>query len=103
MSDPGNRTPYPGLRPFHRSESHLFFGREKEIEDMLARLESHRFLAVVGVSGCGKSTLVRAGLLPALEGGFLADARPRIKIPMRSPNAPERTRAAPGTTRTVSR
>jgi energy-coupling factor transporter ATP-binding protein EcfA2 len=38
---------------------------------MLAKLEAHRFLAVVGASGCGKSSLVRAGLLPALQESFL--------------------------------
>ena len=38
------------------------------------KLEVHRFLAVIGPSGCGKSSLVRAGLLPALETGFMASA-----------------------------
>jgi hypothetical protein len=41
---------------------------------MLARLETQRFLAVVGASGSGKSSLVRAGLLPALADGFLMAA-----------------------------
>jgi energy-coupling factor transporter ATP-binding protein EcfA2 len=40
---------------------------------MLAKLEDHRFLAVVGTSGCGKSSLVRAGLIPALKQGFMLD------------------------------
>jgi conflict system STAND superfamily ATPase len=38
------------------------------------RLAGRRFLAVVGTSGSGKSSLVRAGLLPSLEGGFMAEA-----------------------------
>ena len=49
-----------GLRPFEPHEADLFFGRDDQIENMLARLESKRFLAVVGASGCGKSSLVRA-------------------------------------------
>ena len=65
------RSPYPGLRPFEPSESDLFFGRDDQIDEMLACLETARFLAVVGASGCGKSSLVRAGLLPAVAGGFL--------------------------------
>ncbi len=83
------RTPYPGLRPFRREEADLFFGREEQVEDMLARLETHRFMAVVGSSGCGKSSLVQAGLLPALEEGFLSGAGPywRMAI-MRPGNAP---------------
>src|SRR5437870_874412 len=64
-------TPYPGLRPFEPHEAEIFFGRGAQIEGMLAKLEAHRFLAVVGASGCGKSSLVRAGLLPALQEGFL--------------------------------
>jgi hypothetical protein len=44
--------PYPGLRPFRCDEAHLFFGRARQVGDMLARLETRRCLAVVGVSGC---------------------------------------------------
>ena len=64
-----NRLPYPGLRPFERTEAKLFFGRADQLNRMLARLEENRFLAVVGSSGSGKSSLVRAGLLPILEKG----------------------------------
>jgi tetratricopeptide (TPR) repeat protein len=65
--------PFPGLRPFEANEEHLFFGREGQSEEILRRLRQHRFLAIVGSSGSGKSSLVRAGLLPYLYGGFLAD------------------------------
>lgn len=77
--------PYPGLRPFVREESQVFFGREKQIDDVLARLKRNQFLGVVGTSGCGKSSLIRAGVLPALESGlmgelgsswFIADMKP---------------------------
>ena len=82
-------SPYPGLRPFQQEEAHLFFGREDQVEDMLARLEEQRFLAVVGSSGCGKSSLVRAGLLPSLEQGFLSDAEPNWRMAVMCPgNAP---------------
>src|SRR5205823_7779962 len=33
-----------------------------------------RFLSVVGTSGSGKSSLIRSGLIPALQGGFMAQA-----------------------------
>lgn len=62
--------PFPGLRPFRSDESHLFFGRESQIDTVLNRLRQNRFLAVVGSSGSGKSSLVRAGLLSALYGGL---------------------------------
>jgi hypothetical protein len=71
---PSLTTPYPGFRPFERHEAPIFFGRYDQIVEMLHRLETRRFLAVVGTSGSGKSSLVRAGLLPALDEGFLFEA-----------------------------
>lgn len=71
---PPFRGPYPGLRPFFQEDAPRFFGRGRQINQMLERLEDRRFLVVVGVSGCGKSSLVQAGLLPALEKGYLMDA-----------------------------
>ncbi len=68
------RTPFPGLRPFEPHETDLFYGRAEQIDGMLSRLETNRFVAVVGASGCGKSSLVRAGLLPAIADGFLMGA-----------------------------
>ena len=69
-------TPYPGLRSFRRDETHIFFGREGTINEMVDRLAAHRFLAVTGASGSGKSSLVRTGLLDALDRGLLAEAGP---------------------------
>ncbi len=66
--------PYPGLRPFQRSETDIFFGREEHTDQLLEKLGDTHFLAVVGPSGCGKSSLVRTGLLAGLESGFLATA-----------------------------
>ena len=66
--------PFPGLRPFEAEDDHVFFGREKEIDDLLRRLRLCRFLAIVGTSGSGKSSLVRAGLVPSLFSGFMVSA-----------------------------
>lgn len=77
--------PYPGLRPFEADESHLFFGREGQSDELLVRLRRNRFLAVVGTSGSGKSSLVRAGLLPALHGGFMAGVGPTWSIALIRP------------------
>src|ERR1700754_1024202 len=66
------RNPFPGLRPFETDEYRLFFGREGQSDELLARLQRAHFLAVVGTSGSGKSSLIRAGLLPALRGGLMA-------------------------------
>ncbi|HTT41367.1 MAG TPA: AAA family ATPase [Burkholderiales bacterium] len=72
--------PYPGLRPFSASESDIFFGREEQVDKLLEKLEQNRFLALVGASGCGKSSLVRAGLIAALEAGFMGEAGHRWRI-----------------------
>ena len=80
--------PYPGLRPFEHQESDRFFGRETQINEMLIRLEDHpdfKFLAVLGASGSGKSSLVRAGLIPALERGFLLGAPAEWKFVIARP------------------
>jgi AAA ATPase domain len=69
--------PYPGLRAFDVDESHLFFGRDEQVGELVQRLARHRFLAVLGVSGSGKSSLVRAGLIPALERGGVWEAAQR--------------------------
>src|ERR1700676_5406298 len=74
MQAPALFNPFPGLRPFEPDEDHLFFGREKEIDDLLGRLESHRFLTVIGTSGCGKSSLIRSGLIPSLHSGLMVKA-----------------------------
>lgn len=77
--------PFPGLRPFTADEEHLFFGRETEIDDLLRRLRTHRFLAVVGASGSGKSSLVRSGLIPSLQGGFMAGTGSSWRLAMLRP------------------
>src|SRR5205823_1464284 len=51
------------------------FGRETQVSELLDILREQRFLGVVGSSGSGKSSLVRAGLIPALLGGFLVGDR----------------------------
>src|SRR2546423_760754 len=66
--------PFPGLRSFDIWENHLFFGRDNQVDTLLRKLTDHRFVCVVGTSGSGKSSLVRAGLLPVLFGGFMAEA-----------------------------
>lgn len=68
------RTPFPGLRPFQVDEYPLFFGRERQVDALITRLQRSRFLAVVGTSGSGKSSLIRAGLIPALRGGMMIEA-----------------------------
>jgi DNA-binding SARP family transcriptional activator len=68
--------PYKGLRSFDESDAADFFGRERVVERLIARLGASgtggRFVALVGPSGSGKSSVVKAGLLPALRLGALS-------------------------------
>jgi hypothetical protein len=59
--------PYRGLRPFREEDAPFFFGREEFTDDLVAAVEKHNFVALVGASGSGKSSVVRAGLLPRLR------------------------------------
>jgi hypothetical protein len=69
---PDDRSPFPGLRPLDTDEHSVFFGRNREIDELAMRLRSTAeradpaVLLVVGPSGCGKSSLLRAGLLPVM-------------------------------------
>src|SRR5215469_4107453 len=77
---PFRDNPFPGLRPFQPEDAEFYFGRDTQREELLARLRTHRFLAVVGASGSGKSSLVRAGLIPDLQKGYLDKGGPEWYI-----------------------
>jgi len=80
--------PYRGLNPFEAEHRSLFFGRESDLESLLARVRRESLVVVVGDSGVGKSSLCRAGLLPAIEEGQLDDGRSWIGarvVPGRQP------------------
>ena len=66
--------PFKGLHYFNEKDAERFFGREALTGQLLAKLRSHRFLAVIGASGSGKSSLVRAGLIPLLRQSKALDA-----------------------------
>ena len=72
--------PFPGLRPFTIDESHLYFGREGQVDDILIKLSQHRSVTVMGNSGSGKSSLMHCGLVPVLYGGFMTQSGPHWHI-----------------------
>ena len=59
--------PYRGMEPFREEDALFFCGRDEAIREVVARVQEHSFVAVVGPSGSGKSSFVFAGLVPALR------------------------------------
>lgn len=67
--------PYRGLMQFEAGHRALFFGRGPDTRDIIDRLHAQRFVLLSGESGVGKSSLARAGVLPAIAEGALAQGR----------------------------
>jgi DNA-binding SARP family transcriptional activator/WD40 repeat protein len=63
--------PFKGLAAYDADDAEFFFGRERAVAELVAKLAAAPFVAIVGASGSGKSSLLRAGLLPALRDGAL--------------------------------
>jgi len=78
--EPIGTNPFPGLRPFTIEESHLFFGREGQVDEILSKLSQYRSVTVMGYSGSGKSSLMYCGLVPVLYGGFMTHTSPNWQI-----------------------
>ncbi|MEO1435377.1 MAG: ATP-binding protein, partial [Bacteroidota bacterium] len=58
---------YPGAKPFSAKEVDIFYGREKQIEQLSHRIANDALLVLFGKSGLGKSSLLNAGLTPRLQ------------------------------------
>jgi WD40 repeat protein len=63
--------PFKGLETFESADADRFFGRERLVAQLVARLAGAPVLCLVGASGSGKSSLLRAGLLPVIAGGAI--------------------------------
>jgi WD40 repeat protein len=63
--------PFKGLASFEPVDAEYYFGRERLVAELVARVVGAGFVGIVGPSGSGKSSVLRAGLLPALAGGVL--------------------------------
>ena len=75
--------PFKGLAAFGRDDAAFFFGRERLLGDVVARLAGARVVCLTGASGSGKSSLLAAGLLPALADGVLPGSERRRQVLIR--------------------
>ncbi len=80
------KAPYPGLRPFTSEERPFFYGRERQLDELLRKLRSNRFLAIVGSNGNGKSSFVKAMLLPKLREGFVGQRGSKWRLALCTPS-----------------
>ncbi|MET9966992.1 hypothetical protein ABZZ80_14015 [Streptomyces sp. NPDC006356] len=70
--------PYRGLARFEPDDRHLFFGRDRMVEELHRLVCDHRFAVLFGASGSGKSSLLRAGLIPALRDEIARHGSPAV-------------------------
>jgi WD40 repeat protein/class 3 adenylate cyclase len=83
--------PFKGLESFDVADTEFFYGRERLIAEMVARLAGSAFIGIVGPSGSGKSSAVRAGLVPAVGAGVLPGSEPWLRAIMRPGEHPMRS------------
>ncbi len=55
-------SPFKFLDSYSKEDRNIFFGRDKEIEELYSRVFQSRILVVYGISGTGKSSLINCGL-----------------------------------------
>jgi len=56
------KSPFKFLDSYTKDDRDIFFGRDREIEELYQRVFESRLLLVYGVSGTGKSSLIHCGL-----------------------------------------
>lgn len=61
------KSPFKFLDSYTKEDREIFFGREKEIDELYRRLFESKVLLVYGESGTGKSSLVNCGLINKLH------------------------------------
>ncbi|MCG8364247.1 MAG: caspase family protein, partial [Pseudanabaenales cyanobacterium] len=61
--------PYQGLSAFDERHADYFFGREDLTKQLLEKIRTRQFCAVVGASSSGKTSLLRAGMIHQLRQG----------------------------------
>jgi WD40 repeat protein len=56
------KSPFKFLDSYNKDDREIFFGRDREIEELYQRVFDSKLLLVYGVSGTGKSSLIHCGL-----------------------------------------
>ena len=89
-----NRHPWLGLLPYKEEHREFFFGRDREVEDILGRIRDNGLTILYGQSGLGKSSLLAAGVVPRLREAGYAPTIIRLTYDARQSSLLEQTHAA---------
>jgi hypothetical protein len=72
--------PYVGPRPFQPEDAPRFFGRSREIRDVVSLVVAQRVVLLYSASGAGKSSLLNAGVVPRLRETKSFDILPTARV-----------------------
>lgn len=99
-ANPATVCPFRGLQTFGTDDAPWFYGRERLVAEVVARLVTRPVLCLVGASGSGKSSLLLAGVVPVLADGVLPGSASWpvvVATPRSTPAAELRARLAEAT------
>ncbi|MCB0543089.1 MAG: hypothetical protein KDC70_06210 [Saprospiraceae bacterium] len=72
---------YPGLKPFDRTQSAVFYGRREDVVRLTNLIVQQRLVVLFAKSGIGKTSLLQAGVAQGLESQNLAPIFIRLDNP----------------------
>ncbi len=72
--------PYPALHSFREEDRKYFFGRDREINELVHSIKGNVLIVVLGKSGIGKTSLLQAGLMPRLRRNYYLPIYMRIRF-----------------------
>jgi hypothetical protein len=61
------RSRYPGTKPYTDKESDIFFGRQKEINELFRTVVFEKISILHSFPGAGKTSVLQAGVIPLLK------------------------------------
>ncbi len=76
---------YPGPYPFDEAQKDLFFGRDRESQELFYMVAAERLVVLFAKSGIGKTSLLQAGVTPKLRQANIAPINIRFNDTSKSP------------------
>ena len=77
---------YPGVKPFETADATLFFGRERDCQDLHDLILLEKLVVLFGKSGYGKSSLLNAGIIPRMTDPLAPEALRFLPLVIRFKN-----------------